>query len=198
MKHPFSLGLGIALGLGGGWLWAALMRVPTEAAAPARQPPVAPAPAEPSTSPSPPSASQVVSAAVVTRAPDVAPTIDLPPSSASPVAPRFVQAALRSRFVEAFEEIETEGRIVRVDCAELPCIVFGEVTEADDLDNLVSSEAFAPHARDVLVQHQSEEAEDRYLFAVALFESPTDPRERARIEARVQARIRMGGSFRGR
>jgi hypothetical protein len=199
MKRPASLGLGMALGLGAGWLYAALTRVPTVAAGPT---PSAVAQrideASPETQPeTPPSRGVPVSAppAVVLATP---PTAAPGPSPVSAVAPRFAEASLRARFVEAFEEVDTEGRIARVDCAELPCIVFGELPEADDLENLVSSDAFSAYGRDGLVQHQSEEAEDRYLFAVAVFEPPTDARERARVEARLQARIRMGGSFRGR
>jgi hypothetical protein len=203
MKRPASLGLGMALGLGAGWLYAALTRVPTVAAGPT---PSAVAQrideAHPEASPETPSERPQPRRAPVSDPPAVVlatpPTAAPGPLPVSATAPRFAEASLRARFVEAFEEVETEGRIARVDCAELPCIVFGELPEADDLENLVSSDAFSPYGRDGLVQHQSEEAEDRYLFAVAVFEPPTDARERAQVEARLQARIRMGGSFRGR
>jgi hypothetical protein len=203
MRRPASLGLGVALGLGAGWLSAAPTRAPsmtpsTLDAAPAERT-SASLPETPAARVTTPSASPVVVRPDPIIPAPASPTLAAVSGPSPPqVAPRFTEAQLRARFVEAFEEIETEGRIARVDCAEVPCIVFGEVPEADDLDNLVTSEAFSPYGLDALVQHLSEEAEDRFTFAVALFEPPTGARERDRVEARVQARIRMGGTFRGR
>lgn len=62
--------------------------------------------------------------------------------------PRFTEAALQKAFEDGLNEAGIEGGIVQIDCAEYPCLVYGQLTSKDDMEKLRETAAFAPYADD--------------------------------------------------
>jgi hypothetical protein len=105
--------------------------------------------------------------------------------------PRFTQQALLSAFNAAFAETGLKGGVTAVDCAEYPCVVWGEVHEntRDLMERLRGSPEFdAAYGKDGAGVSGWGQGEGKpELFAVTL--TPQGQRDK-NLDTRIRTRIR--------
>lgn len=106
---------------------------------------------------------------------------------------RFAEQALLSTLTTALKEAGVEGDITAIDCAEYPCMVWGEalIDTSELTRELGKSPAFAAYADDSKhVRGWGAGEGKRELFAITLM--PKDParsdQEKALLDRRLQAR----------
>jgi ferric-dicitrate binding protein FerR (iron transport regulator) len=111
--------------------------------------------------------------------------------------PRFSQAALLSSITAAFKDSGIAGDVTAIDCAEYPCIVWGE-TQVDTstlTEQLGKSSAFAAYADDGKhVRGWGSGKGNSELFAMTLTPNtpPLTDEQKTALNKRVRARAEAG------
>ncbi|MBI1944883.1 MAG: hypothetical protein HYS27_04260 [Deltaproteobacteria bacterium] len=129
---------------------------------------------------------------------EVEPPADLPA--------RFSEQALVAAFIGALKEAGIKGDVTHVDCGEYPCIVYGEVAAAADLDAMTIGErlegtaAFAPYKDDAnnaswwrsrTKDKETGEERDDTKFGIALYPKDDEEKRGEDIGKRVGSRNRQ-------
>lgn len=104
---------------------------------------------------------------------------------------RFREDDLRKSFDAALEEAGVQGGVVQIDCAEFPCIVYGQLTAREDMEKVRKSKALAAYEKDsnsTSVWAVRKEGVGQAYFGVALHpDGPDDPNTEKRIENRMKS-----------
>jgi hypothetical protein len=114
--------------------------------------------------------------------------------------PRFTEQALLAAFNNAMKQAGITGDVTHIDCAEYPCIVYGDVAVTADLDAMKIAErlegtaAFAPYKDDAnnaswwrarSKDKETGEEKDETRFGIALYPKDDEEKRGADIGKRV-------------